>query len=317
MPRVNHKISLIKRRYVVKSNHLISRVYQLPINGQKLFCIFVSLMNSKRYAQPFYWVTLREISELLGIHTWNDYRGEIVKMINDLESGNMIWLDENTACHFISSVKFGNNGIVYFEFPEPLIKHVGTVAASYTKYQLGTILPLKSTYSVRLYEIMKKDCHKFKVQYSVDTLKKLLNIPPSKYIQAVHFRRSVLLTSILEINLKTDLQVEYKPLRKPKSKEIEGYEFTILFNAQELSKATEHIRTVIGTHKTVFKTDFEVPDSHLNSNAFNQVYKNFVSHIENFPTSYTFDKYLKDNGYKITRNTKGGRDITVQNKFDF
>jgi hypothetical protein len=274
-------------------------------------------MNSKRYAQPFYWVTLREISELLGIHTWNDYRNEIVKMINDLENGNMVWLDENTASHFISSVKFGNNGIVYFEFPEPLIEHVGTVASTYTKYQLGTILPLKSAYSLRLYEIMKKDCHKFKVNYDIDTLKKLLNVPLGKYPEVHHFRQRVLNSSVMEINLKTDLQVAFKPLKKPKSKEIEGYEFTILYNAQELNKATEHIRNVIGTHKTIFKTDFDVPDAHINSNAFNQVYKNFVSHIDNFPVTYTFDQYLKDNGYKIVRNSRGGRDITVQTKFDF
>lgn len=314
---MNNKISLIKRRLVVKSNHLIGRVNRLPINGQKLFCIFVSLMNSKRYSQPFYWVTLREISELLGIHTWNDYRTEIVKMINDLENGNMLWLDENTACHFISSVKFGNNGIVYFEFPEPLVNHVGTVAATYTKYQLGTILPLKSAYSLRLYEIMKKDCHKFKVQYSIDTLKKLLNVPLVKYTEIHHFRQRVLSRAVMEINLKTDLQVEFKPIKKNKSKEIEGYEFTILYNEQELNKATERIRSVIASNQTIPKKDFSVPDAEINSGAFNQVYSNFVSSIENFPVSYTFDQYLRDNGYKIIRNSRGGRDIAVQTKLDF
>jgi len=302
---------------VVKSNHLISRVNQLPINGQKLFCIFVSLMNSKRFAQPFYWLTLRELSELLNIQSWNDYRNEIIKMINELENGNMIWLDQNTACHFISSVRFGNDGIVYFEFPEPLIKHVGTVSATYTKYQLGTILPLKSAYSLRLYELMKKDSHRFKVSYDVDTLKKLLNVPLGKHMQIQHFRNRVLVRAVLEINLKTDLQVNFKLLRKPGSKEIEGFEFNIVYNAHELNKTTEHIRKVIASNQVVYKKDFEVPDGHINSNAFNQVYRNFVVSIENFPVSYTFDQYLKDNGYKIIKNSRGGRDIALQTKFDF
>lgn len=253
---------------------------------------------------------------LLGIDSWKDYRSEIIKMINELEGGSMVWLDENTASHFISSVKFSNNGLILFEFPEALREHVGMVSTTYSKYQLGTILPLKSAYSLRFYELMKKDAHKKRVEYPIETLYELLDVPPGKYQLVGHFVKRILSRAVSEVNLKTDLQIEFFPMKKAKSKEYIGFQFDIKINSKDLKEYAETVREAIRTGAQTVK-EFSVPDAALNSPAFNNVYENFVKHINNFPEGYTFDTYLSEHGFKMQQNNRGGRDILIQTKFDF
>lgn len=313
------KINRVKKRYVVKSNQLITRVCMLSPQSQKLFCIFVALMNSDRAQNQVFWLTIRELSALLNLEKYKDYRQEIIKMIDELEGGTMILLDVNTATHFISSVRFNpETGIVYFEFPEPLLDHIGKVRGNYTKYQLNTILPLKGFYSLKFYELMKKDAYKKRITYDLTQFRSLLSVPDDKYLKFDHFKQKVLLKSIYEINLKTDLTVTYKTIKQSGSKTIIGIEFEIVANDKDIKDFQERIKQELKvTGLKRFDEPLIIPDKHLNSAVFNTCYENFIEYQHNFPSYYTFDNFIQDNGMKITKSKLGGKDITFQFKIPY
>lgn len=310
-----NKLTKLRQRYVVKSNHLITRVCQLSPKSQKLFTIFVALMNSDRAENNFFWLTLREISELLEIDKYKNYRREIIKMINELENGKMFMLDINTASHFVSSVKFTDDGRVYFEFPNLLINHVGKVKSNYTKYQLKTILPLKGAYSLKIYEILKKDAHRGRATYDLTYFREFLGVQSDKYIKFDHFKKRVLLSALNEINEKTELTVHYKLLKQNGTKTFIGIEFDIVTNHADLKEFEEKIQTELKLTGIKRFDPEQIPLRALNSPAFNTVYENFIENRNNFPAYFCFENYIEENGFKIIcYGDKGGKDLTYQSK---
>ncbi len=77
----------------------------------------------------------------------------------------------------------------------------------YTKYEIRYILPMKSQYGIRLYELLKSYCNTPYWWFDIDKLKNLLNA--EKYSNFADFKRRVIDPAIKDIDEYSDLNVSY------------------------------------------------------------------------------------------------------------
>ena len=113
-----------------------------------------------------------------------------------------------------------------FHFDSKLKPYLLQLKNQFTSYKLSNILSLKSTYSIRLYELMKKWQHLGHWECSVDDLRGFLGAKSVKsYSVYGNFKNRVLLPALEELNEKTDVQISFKEIKKGRS--VERIEFTI------------------------------------------------------------------------------------------
>jgi plasmid replication initiation protein len=97
----------------------------------------------------------------------------------------------------------------------------------YTKFRLKHILPLKSSYSFRIYEILKQYLTIGNRTISIYELKKMLEIE-DKYSLYADLKRNVLQITQKEINANTDIKFTY--LEEKEGKKVVAIRFYITSN---------------------------------------------------------------------------------------
>ena len=309
--------SMVVKRYdrnvVVKSNELTGSYYKLNLTSQKLVCIFISLLNSKeRQTQNFYRVSLRELVYLLDIDKSNDAQNIIVNAIRELNRNDMIYLGNKTWCSWLASFKIGMDGIVEFEFPEKLKPHLFELKHKFTAYRLGHIREMKTVKSIRVYELLKMHEKKGKWTVSIEELKKLLDINITAYPKWHDFKKRIVDPANLEIRTFTEIQFSYRQIKAKKSKKVEALEFTILPKDFDVDSWNDSLAKLQESMRNVRKKTYEAPNPDKVTERFLAVYRGFIESSHNFPDEYTFDSYLKDNGFKIKLTPNGKKDCEFQ-----
>ena len=112
--------------------------------------------------------------------------------------------------------------------------YIANLKARYTKYELVNIGAFTSTHTIRLYEL----CSQYKTvgtrEIKLEDLKDWLQVS-DKYDRYNNFNQRVLEPSITEINTKSDLLVDVKPIKRGRS--IHALHFTI--KPQKAVQSTE------------------------------------------------------------------------------
>lgn len=125
------------------------------------------------------------------------------------------------------------SGKVTIKLDEDMVPYLFDLKEKFLSYGLKNILNMKSQYSIRLYELLKsiqgqkngfdhrdkltksKDPYTAEWIVDVDQLKKTLMVDSIKsYKDFGVFRQKVLEPAMKEINLLTDINVEYEPITK-------------------------------------------------------------------------------------------------------
>ena len=85
---------------------------------------------------------------------------------------------------------------------------------NYTQYELLCTLPMRSAYSIRIYELLKSYSYTKQHEFDVEQLKRALGC--EHYVRFPDFRRKVIETAVKEINQFTDIEVSWQPVTKGK-----------------------------------------------------------------------------------------------------
>lgn len=108
------------------------------------------------------------------------------------------------------------SGKVTIEFHKdmmPYLLELSKQGVFYTHYQLKYILPMKSQYAIRLYEILKSyQRNNIEWFFDIDKLKKQLNC--ESYKDFKDFRRRVLEPAVAEINEFTDIKIAWDTVKE-------------------------------------------------------------------------------------------------------
>ena len=215
---------------VTQSNSLIEARHKhaLSAREQKLILTMVSMIQPDDQDFLKYEISIKDFHQLLGLHGREKYT-EIKEIVETLMT-KVIYIPQGTddwiMTHWVSVAKYRDGkGIIELKFDPELKPYLLQLKKAFTSYRLSNILSLKSGYSIRMYELIKKWQHVGKWSCDIDELRKKLGVEPKKYPQYGNFKQRVLVPSISELNDKTDVNVTFTEYRK--NRKVSKIEFKI------------------------------------------------------------------------------------------
>lgn len=124
-----------------------------------------------------------------------------------------------------------DDGVLRVSIDPKLKPYLINLDRNYTKYELKYVMQMKSTYSIRLYELLKAEAWKDSKKWTVplDRYKQLLEIE-NEYERIFDLEKRVLKPSRDEINRLTDLTVDYIKIKKNKT--IVAIEYSIALKSK-------------------------------------------------------------------------------------
>jgi len=213
---------------VNKSNKIIEARYKLLLIEQKFILMMASLIDPSDYEFKFYSVRIKEVADFLKLSPKNAYR-EIKKVIIRLNKKTLIIpLEDNRELitTWVSSAEyFKNEGLIEFEFSEKLKPYLLQLRREFTSYSIKNIIKLKSSYSIRIYELLKQYEKIGKRKFKLDELRKVLGITDNEYPHYANFNHRVIKVAEKELMEKTDLSFTVDVLKE--GRKVTGFIFHI------------------------------------------------------------------------------------------
>lgn len=208
----------LKEALVVQSNKLIEASYRLRIGQQKFLRLMASRIKKDDEDFKSYEFKISDIMQLFDIKTQTSYT-EIPKQLREL-MGNVLTFKVGKTTTLVPFLAFAQHddgsGIVKVQF-HPVLKPMYLCLNKenpFTIYELSNALKLRSTYSLRVYELLKQYQ---KIGYrvlSIDDIRGLFELQPTEYVRYNDFKRFVIVQAQKEINDKTDICFDFEELKE-------------------------------------------------------------------------------------------------------
>ncbi|MCU4837013.1 replication initiation protein [Bacillus cereus] len=254
------QILQIKENNIVsKSNTLIEANSRLNLVEQKIILCLASNIEPNDRDFKTYRFPIKKFHHLLGLKGSTKYT-ELSKITKELLS-KVIEIrvgEEVIQVSWLSSAIYNKNkGIIDMRF-DPLLKpFLLELSSQFTSYKLANIVKLKSTYAIRLYELLKQYEDIKERTISLENLRYYLDAI-DLYIKYGNFKQRVLIPAQVELNEKTDISFEFEEIKL--GRKVQKIKFTI----RSRKKKKQNIMN--------FARDF---DEHQSPNSFEQKLKQF------------------------------------------
>ena len=220
---------------IYKADALVQKArYSLSVVEQRFVLYAISKIRQEDDAATVYTVNLGDFQRVCGTDSDESY-SRIRAWIKNLADKSW-WMQDGraeTLVRWFSSVRMTRqSGIVEVKFHEEMFPHLFRLAEQmrengqfYTSYTLRNVLPMKSTYSIRLYELLKSyQKNNRSWWFDLDRLRHLLDC--ENYQRFPDFRRYVLEPAEREINLYTDIKICMDLIRQ--GRKVVAIEFKML-----------------------------------------------------------------------------------------
>lgn len=251
---------------VTKSNALIEANYKLSTLEQKIILYLISQIHKDDDDFKMYRLPIQEFSEMLG------YRGSpkytelreitknLMRKVLEIREGQKL-----KQLSWVSYVEYDErSGFVSLSFDPRLKPYLLQLKREFTTYRLKNVMELKSSYSIRMYELLKRWQYMKEVEISLDDLRMMVGAA-DKYHQYHNFKKRVLTPAQQEILEKTDIWFKYQEVRK-KRKVI-----ALRFYIQEKSTIDQ---VVVPIEE---KTENNATDQYLKFLAVLQAYDRYIT----------------------------------------
>ncbi|WP_034302611.1 replication initiation protein [Bacillus cihuensis] len=224
-----NEISVIDtKNWVTKSNELIESTYKLSLQEQRILLIMASKVQPQDETLKTYRFRAKEIIEIIGIKKGTSYYTHLKEVVNGLQRNVLTIKKDGIQRNYswlITSIYEENEGYVTLQFHPELKDFFLELKEKFTTYQLENVVSLNSVYSIRIYELLKQYEKIKKREMTVQELRNYLAIEVTKYKQYGHFKSKVLLVAQKEINMKTDIQMEFTEIKT--GRKVTSIEFRI------------------------------------------------------------------------------------------
>lgn len=216
----DERIEITTRRSykVVKANEIIQKArYDLNLQELKVVAYIISMIKPDSKKGDIYVFDIIDYCKVCGIDydNGNNYI-QLKKIIKNLRDKSFWITQENgdeTLISWTEKVWISRkSGKIRIKLDSDLENYLIGLVDNYTQYELISTLPMSSKYSIRLYELLKSYAFTGKHTFDIDNIKVLLNA--QHYTNFKDFRRYVLETATKEINLYTDIEIAWMPIKK-------------------------------------------------------------------------------------------------------
>lgn len=148
--------------------------------------------------------------------------------------------NEFLLINFFESIKY-ENGIISATFTCAIEPHLLQLRENFTKFKLIEYIRLSSTYSQRLFEILKSwSGMSGPIKIDIDQMHNMLDTSTVHRKNYMQLRTKILEPAYREITTKTELRYNWRPLKKggerSKTGKVYAIEFTIINNDNNTPK---------------------------------------------------------------------------------
>ena len=217
-----NKVEKEREMKVFKADELLQKArFSLSLTEQRLILYAITKIKPTDTAFTEYEFNLKDFYTVCGINGKESY-AELKKQCLSLKS-KVWWItvaDEHgeeweSAVTWFNTLRTNKkSGKIRIKFHEDMMpyllelsKQYGETGRYFTSYDFKYILPMKSTYSIRIYELLKSyQKNNQSWWFKFDNLKHILDCTNYEWYD---FKRRVLEPAIKEINKFTDLVIEY------------------------------------------------------------------------------------------------------------
>lgn len=219
--------SLNSKKQIIISNQINEARFKMSKAEQKLFLYCIGVVNNKNdVLNTTFEMSVKDFADFLDLKRKDMYSG-MAKTTYDMATRVIEFIDQKSQLiqmPVLSKVIY-KKGSVELKVNSELAPYLIDLKAGFTKYSLSEVLTLKSTYSMRLYQILCQWEYKQEVTYTVEKLRFMLNIEPLEYKLYGDFKRYVLEAAFKEINKSSTLKFSYKEVKT--GRKITDIVFTI------------------------------------------------------------------------------------------
>jgi hypothetical protein len=204
-----------KRQMIVKSNHLVEARYKLTTLEQKLILMMVNNIQPDDKDFKRYVFQLKDVADFCGISRHSIYEDVIVVCRRLLKRILTIYKPETNSIldiHWVSSAEYFM-GEVVLKFDPELKPYLLQLKDKFTQYKPDMLKQIKSSYSIRLYELLKQYEKIGKRYLLIDELRLMLGLQSHEYTLLHNFRARVLNIAVVEINRNTDIDISYVEIK--------------------------------------------------------------------------------------------------------
>jgi plasmid replication initiation protein len=222
-------VSVDQKHLITKSNALVEANYKLGVLEQKIILMLASKLQPSDTEFKTYSLSVNEFAKLLGISSKSKYE-EIRKITYALvKKGFEVRVDNRVhQVSWLSSVTYNENeGTVDLRFDPFLKPYLLELKSHFTSYRLENVIKLKSSYSIRLYELLKQYERVKERTFELSRLREMLGIE-DMYPVYGNFKQRVLLRAQEELKAKTDISFELEEIKR--GRKVAKLKFIILQN---------------------------------------------------------------------------------------
>ena len=220
-----------ENQIAIMHNALIEARYKLTLEEQRIIIAVISLIEPSDDELKLYKINVQTLQKLAGTKRKDIYRA-VEEAIHGLLSKPIkveIVQEGKRRFKMFNFISYGEylegEGYFLIGIDSRLKPFLLKLKERFTKIPLDQIFPLRSLYSIRMYELLKQYEGLKMRKFKLEVLRELLGIEENEYKDFRDFNKRILKKAVDEINKKTDIEIEYRKIRK--NRKIEEIEFKI------------------------------------------------------------------------------------------
>lgn len=201
-----------------RSDMLQKGRHELTLQEQRCVLYAISKIKPEDAVFQEYQFEISDFYRMCGLQneSYTDLKA-ILKGLSDRSWWVETAPNEESTVRWFQKVRTNKkSGTVTIRFDDDMMPYLLELSKQneyFTHYQLKYILPMRSQYAVRLYEILKSyQLNNREWFFDVDALKKQLNC--ENYKDFYDFRRWVIEPAVAEINEFSDIKVAWEPVKE-------------------------------------------------------------------------------------------------------
>lgn len=230
----------MSKKIVKQDYKLVNARYKLNRNELKLILIGISNLKDTDEDDKIYTIKLSEISEELNNESLTNKHTRLKNFCENLlkkplyipePEGNFL------VANWFSSLRYiKGKGELQYRISTDLKPYLVELKKRFVKYNLKNIIPLTSTYAIRIYQFLK-EYEKLKTRiFELEELQEILQVPKSYQIYN-RFKEKALIIAQKEINEHTDLNFDYEEIKS--GRKVTHLKFFIKQKKQEITDETK------------------------------------------------------------------------------
>jgi ribosomal protein L17 len=196
-----------------------------------------------------------------------------------------------------SAEYYEGKGLVELEFSPKMKPYLLQLRDAFIKYQLKNVLPLRSTYSIRIYELLKQYENIGKRTFTLIEFRKILDVSPEKLTRFHDFKKRILLKAQEDLKNHTDISFTFNVIKAARN--VSSIEFIIKSKKLTIEPEREeeadihNLFDLLPDQYRTQKTVQAVIEKYFEKQGFNYVRRNIIYTNKELKDQRKYRAYLE------------------------